>query len=50
MTRARTGGHYPAPLAALEVIAHGLGKPVATGFALEEDAVSDLVTGRCART
>jgi 3-hydroxyacyl-CoA dehydrogenase / enoyl-CoA hydratase / 3-hydroxybutyryl-CoA epimerase len=45
MTQARTQGHYPAPLAAISVIEHGLGQPVATGFQHEEDAVSDLVIG-----
>jgi len=45
MTQARMQGHYPAPLAAISVIEHGLGQPVATGFQHEEDAVSDLAIG-----
>src|SRR5262245_2737272 len=28
MTRARTGGHYPAPLALLDVVGHTLGRPL----------------------
>ncbi len=32
---AQTGGHYPAPLEALEVIEEGYGKPVATGLEAE---------------
>ena len=31
----QTGGHYPAPLEALEVVEAGYGKPVATGLAAE---------------
>ncbi len=31
----QTGGHYPAPLEALEVIEEGYGKPVAEGLAIE---------------
>jgi len=46
MTLRRTGGHYPAPLAAMRVMAHGLGKPVETGLALEADEVSALVVGQ----
>jgi 3-hydroxyacyl-CoA dehydrogenase / enoyl-CoA hydratase / 3-hydroxybutyryl-CoA epimerase len=39
----RTGGHYPAPLAALGVIEKSMGKPLETGLRLEADAVSELV-------
>jgi 3-hydroxyacyl-CoA dehydrogenase/enoyl-CoA hydratase/3-hydroxybutyryl-CoA epimerase len=45
MTRARTGGRYPAPLAALSVIEHGVGRPLEEGFRLEAGRVSDLVVG-----
>lgn len=45
MTRARTGGHYPAPVAAIGVMEHGFGQPLETGFRLEARWVSDLVTG-----
>jgi 3-hydroxyacyl-CoA dehydrogenase/enoyl-CoA hydratase/3-hydroxybutyryl-CoA epimerase len=45
MTKARTGGHYPAPIAAISVMERGLGKPLETGFGLEEQWVADLVTG-----
>jgi len=31
----QTGGHYPAPLEALEVVAEGFGRPVAEGLAAE---------------
>jgi 3-hydroxyacyl-CoA dehydrogenase / enoyl-CoA hydratase / 3-hydroxybutyryl-CoA epimerase len=40
----RTGGHYPAPLEALEVIEEGYGKPVAEGLAAEARHIS-LVFG-----
>ena len=40
---ARTGGNYPAPLAALGVIEKSLGKPVEVGLRFEADAVSELV-------
>jgi 3-hydroxyacyl-CoA dehydrogenase/enoyl-CoA hydratase/3-hydroxybutyryl-CoA epimerase len=45
MTRARTGGHYPAPVAALSMLEHGTGRPVAESLALEAEWVSDLVVG-----
>jgi 3-hydroxyacyl-CoA dehydrogenase/enoyl-CoA hydratase/3-hydroxybutyryl-CoA epimerase len=45
MTRARTGGYYPAPLAATDVIEHGFGQPIERGLALEAERVSDLVVG-----
>ena len=43
--RARTGGHYPAPLAALRVLEFGLGRSVAESLKLEADEVSELVIG-----
>lgn len=45
MTLARTGGHYPAPLAAIEVIAHTVGGRLDTGLGIEAERVSDLVVG-----
>ena len=45
MTRARTGGHYPAPLAALTVIERSAGKSVDQALILEANAVSDLAVG-----
>ncbi|MBI1797618.1 MAG: enoyl-CoA hydratase/isomerase family protein [Candidatus Eisenbacteria bacterium] len=45
MTRARTGGHYPAPLAAIDVIERTLRLPLEAGLAIEAARVSDLVVG-----
>ena len=45
MTRARTGGPYPAPLAALGVIERSAGKSVDQALILEANAVSDLAVG-----
>jgi 3-hydroxyacyl-CoA dehydrogenase/enoyl-CoA hydratase/3-hydroxybutyryl-CoA epimerase len=45
MTRARTGGHYPAPNAALRVLRHGTGRPIPDSLKLEADEVSALVVG-----
>lgn len=45
MTRARTGGHYPAPLAAIEVLERTLRLPIEAGLAIEAARVSDLVVG-----
>jgi 3-hydroxyacyl-CoA dehydrogenase/enoyl-CoA hydratase/3-hydroxybutyryl-CoA epimerase len=42
---ARTGGKYPAPLAALRVLEHAYGRAEAHGLAAEADAVAPLVTG-----
>jgi 3-hydroxyacyl-CoA dehydrogenase/enoyl-CoA hydratase/3-hydroxybutyryl-CoA epimerase len=42
---ARTGGKYPAPLAALRVLEHTYGRAEAHGLAAEADAVAPLVTG-----
>jgi 3-hydroxyacyl-CoA dehydrogenase/enoyl-CoA hydratase/3-hydroxybutyryl-CoA epimerase len=45
MTKARTGGNYPAPFAAIRVMQHGFGQPLGRGFELEANEVSDLVVG-----
>src|SRR5207253_6352747 len=44
-TRRRTGGHYPAPLAALRVIEHTLGRPLSEALEIEAASVSDVLTG-----
>ncbi|MFN8586778.1 MAG: 3-hydroxyacyl-CoA dehydrogenase NAD-binding domain-containing protein [Candidatus Eisenbacteria bacterium] len=41
----KTGGQYPAPLAALDVIERGMTLPLERALALEADAVAPLVTG-----
>ncbi len=41
----KTGGKYPAPLAALDVIERGMTLPLEQALALEADAVAPLVTG-----
>jgi len=41
----RTGGHYPAPFAAIDVMARGLGRPVEKGLDAEAARVPDLVVG-----
>jgi len=45
MTKARTGGHYPAPLAALRVLRFGFTRPVEESLGLESKEVSELVIG-----
>ena len=45
LTQARTGGHYPAPVAALSVLHHGFAQPVEASLRLEAEWVSDLVVG-----
>jgi 3-hydroxyacyl-CoA dehydrogenase/enoyl-CoA hydratase/3-hydroxybutyryl-CoA epimerase len=45
MSRARTGGHYPAPGAVLSVLRHGLGQRVEASLDLEAGWVGDLVVG-----
>jgi 3-hydroxyacyl-CoA dehydrogenase/enoyl-CoA hydratase/3-hydroxybutyryl-CoA epimerase len=45
MTKARTHGEYPAPLAAIRVMELGWGRPLEEGLKLEADWVSDLVVG-----
>lgn len=42
---AKTGGHYPAPLAALDVLEGGATGPVEASLALEARAIGPLVTG-----
>jgi len=49
MTKARTGGHYPAPVAALSVLHHGFAQPVEASLRLEAEWVSDLVVGPVCR-
>jgi len=44
--RARTGGHYPAPYAAIDVLAHTLGRSDAEALPIEASRVADLLTGR----
>ena len=46
MTKARSGGNYPAPVAALSVLHHGFSQPVEVSLRLEAEWVSDLVVGR----
>ncbi len=45
MTRARTAGHYPAPIGALDVIERALHLPLEAGLEVEAARVSDLVIG-----
>jgi 3-hydroxyacyl-CoA dehydrogenase/enoyl-CoA hydratase/3-hydroxybutyryl-CoA epimerase len=40
--RAKTGGHYPAPLEAIEVVRQGTGRSLAQGLALEAEAFGRL--------
>ncbi len=40
---AKTSGHYPAPLAALDVLRHGIGRPIEASLALEAGAIGSLV-------
>lgn len=42
---AKTGGHYPAPLAAIELLRRGAGGTVEASLALEADAIGPLITG-----
>ena len=46
---AKTGGHYPAPLKALEVAVAALRGTVEQGFALEKKAFAELAMGDVAR-
>lgn len=39
---AKTHGHYPAPLKAIEVCTHALGRPLEEGLALEKKALLEL--------
>ena len=45
----RTGGHYPAPLAALAVIEHGLRHGVEAGFDMEAAQFAELAVGAVSR-
>jgi 3-hydroxyacyl-CoA dehydrogenase/enoyl-CoA hydratase/3-hydroxybutyryl-CoA epimerase len=45
----RTGGHYPAPLAALDAVGHGLEHGVAAGLDFEAAAFAELATGEVSR-
>ncbi len=45
LTRARTGGHFPAPLAAIDVIERTLSLPVEAALEIEAARVSDLLVG-----
>jgi len=45
MTKARTGGHYPAPFAALRVLEHGYGRSVGESLKLEAQEIPELVVG-----
>ncbi len=42
---AKTGGHYPAPLEAIELLRRGAGSTVEASLALEAGAIGPLVTG-----
>lgn len=45
----KTGGHYPAPLAALDAIAYGLRRGVAAGLAREAQLFGELAVGDVSR-
>ena len=45
MTKARTGGHYPAPNALIDVLERTVRLPLEAGLAIEAARVSDLVVG-----
>jgi len=45
----QTGGHYPAPLEALEVIEEGFGRPVAEGLAVEARHIGLIFGGEVQR-
>ena len=49
LTLAKTGGHYPAPLAALDAIEHGLRRGMAAGLAREARAFGELSVSPVAR-
>jgi 3-hydroxyacyl-CoA dehydrogenase/enoyl-CoA hydratase/3-hydroxybutyryl-CoA epimerase len=46
---ARGGGHYPAPLAALEVVRHGLQHGQAAGLVREAESFGELAVGQVSR-
>jgi 3-hydroxyacyl-CoA dehydrogenase/enoyl-CoA hydratase/3-hydroxybutyryl-CoA epimerase len=45
----KTGGHYPAPLAALDVVTHGISKSVEESLRLERERVLELIQGDTCR-
>jgi 3-hydroxyacyl-CoA dehydrogenase/enoyl-CoA hydratase/3-hydroxybutyryl-CoA epimerase len=45
----RTGGHYPAPFAALDAVAHGLEHGIAAGLDFEAAVFADLAVGDVSR-
>jgi 3-hydroxyacyl-CoA dehydrogenase/enoyl-CoA hydratase/3-hydroxybutyryl-CoA epimerase len=45
LTKKRTAGHYPAPLAALSVIERSAGRPVDQALVIEANTVSELAVG-----
>jgi len=46
---AKTGGHYPAPLVAIEIVREGLGLPLRRALDLEAGAFSELVVSETAK-
>jgi 3-hydroxyacyl-CoA dehydrogenase/enoyl-CoA hydratase/3-hydroxybutyryl-CoA epimerase len=48
-TREKTGGHYPAPFAAIDVMEIGLAEGMAAGLVAEAEAVGDLAMTPVAR-
>lgn len=44
MVLKKSGGHYPAPLKALDVVRKGFGRPLREGFELEARALAELIT------
>jgi 3-hydroxyacyl-CoA dehydrogenase / enoyl-CoA hydratase / 3-hydroxybutyryl-CoA epimerase len=47
--RAKTGGHYPAPFAALEAVAEGLSRGMEAGLEREARLFADLAVGEVSR-
>ena len=45
----RTGGHYPAPLAAIDAIGRGLARGTAAGLAREAELFGELAVGQVSR-
>jgi 3-hydroxyacyl-CoA dehydrogenase/enoyl-CoA hydratase/3-hydroxybutyryl-CoA epimerase len=45
----KTGGHYPAPLAALDAVEAGLERGLATGFRVEHEKFGELAAGDVSR-
>ena len=44
-TRGRTGGHYPAPLGAIDVVEHTLDRPLPEALEIEASRVADVLIG-----